>query len=224
MSHLSVFDKKHLNLLLEPFAPGMVEHITTIKFEALTPDCFLLLFRTTAQDGIIHYFVSLETDFQNTIEGARCTIEDWHGNEVIEFWPLKNKRGKTSEVIKDYQAPTKYPYFAMLAEVKKPMNKGYWSDSVTIMPGDKISEKINGFSEKAQQNIRKALIEILKHKADPNISFLDSLNAQKKDTIVEDINKTDMIVILYVQPDDSVELFYNYANQNVGGRPRKLKN
>lgn len=224
MSNLSAFDKKHIESLLESFAPGMAGHITPIKYESLTPDSFLLLFRTTAKDSNNHYFVSLETDFQNSIEVARRTIEDWHGNEVIEFWPLQVKKSdKPSEDVKDYQAPTHGPYFAMLAEVKKPTHKGYWADSFTIMPNDRIGDKIKGFSEKAQGNIRKALSEVLKHKANPSASFLDSLNAQKKDTIVDDINKTDIVVTIYVHPDESVELFYNYANQTIGGRPRKSK-
>jgi hypothetical protein len=224
MSNFSVFDKKHIESLLESFAPGMTGHITPIKYEALTPDSFLLLFRTTAQDGNNHYFVSLETDFQSSIEGARCTIEDWHGNQVIEFWPLKDRKSdKPSEDIKDYQTPTHGPYFAMLAEVKKPTHKGYWADSFTILPNDRIGDKIKDFSEKAQGNIRKALSEVLKHKANPNVSFLDSLNAQKKETIVDDINKTDIAVTLYVQPDESVELFYNFVNQTGGGKPSKSK-
>jgi hypothetical protein len=224
MSNFSAFDKKHVESLLELFAPGMTGHITPIKYEALTPDSFLLLFRTTAQDSSNHYFVSLETDFRNSIEGARCTIEDWHGNEVIKFWPLQAKKSdKPSKDVEDYQAPTHGPYFAMLAEVKKPTRKGYWADSFTIMPNDRIGDKINDFSEVAQGNIRKALSEVLKHKANPNTSFLDSLNAQKKDTIVDDINKTDMAVTLYVRPDERVELFYNYVDQTVGGRPRKPK-
>lgn len=224
MSNFSAFDKKHLEALLGSFAPGMAGYITPIKYEALTPDSFLLFFRTTAQDNGNHYFVSLETDFQNSIEGARCTIEDWYGNEVIDFWPLHHKKSdKLSEDIKDYQAPTHGPYFAMLAEVERPTRKGFWADSFTIMPNDRIGDKIKDFTEKAQGNIRKALSEVLKRKVNPNISFADSLTARKTDTIVDDINKTDLAVTVYVQPDDSVELFYNYVNQTVGGRPKKSK-
>ena len=224
MSNFYAFDKVHIESLLEPFAPGKAGHITPIKYEALTPDCFLMLFRTTAQDGSNHYFVSLETDFQNSLEGARCTIEDWHSNEIIEFWPLQDKRSvELSKDIKDFQTTTDGPYFAMLAEVMRPTYKGYWADSITIMPGDNIGDKIIDFSEKAKENIRKALTEVLKHKSNPNTSFLYSLNSQKKDTIVNDINQTDMAVTLYVQADDSVELFYNYVHQTVGNRTRKPK-
>ncbi len=222
MSNFDIFDRKHLGLLVEPFAPGMANHITPIKYEALTPDSFLLLFRTTDKNGEYHYFVSLETDFQNSLEGALCTIEDWHGNEVIDFWPLNDKHGqKITDNVKDFQAITSGPYFAMLAEVKRPTQKGYWADSIVIMPGDHIGEKIKNYPEKVQMNIRNALIKVLQHKTDPNASFIDSLNAKRQDTMKDDINQTDIAVSLYVQPDNGVELFYNYVHQTVGNRPRK---
>jgi hypothetical protein len=224
MSNFSVFNKEHIKLLLERFVPGMAAHITPIKYEALTPDSFLLLFRTTGQDGANHYFVSFETDFQNSIESAQCVIEDWHGSPVIKFWPLQDARSdKHSEDIKDYKSPTNGPYFSMLAEVSRPTHKGYWADSFTIMPNDKISEKIKDFSKLAQENIRKALSEVLKHKVDPGASFLDSLTARKDEAVVDDINKTNVAVTLYVQPDDSVDLFYNYVDQSVGGRSKSSR-
>ncbi len=213
MSNFSIFDKKHLKLLLEPFAPGMASYITPIKYEALTPDSFLFLFRTTAQNSDSHYFVSLETDFQNSIEGARCTIEDWHRNEVIDFWPLQEKRSEhVYEDVKDFQAITSGPYLAMLAEVKRPTHKGYWADSIVIMPGDIIGDKIKDYPEKVQANIRKTLAKVLQHKVDVNVSFLDSLNAKRQDTMKDDKNQTDMAVSLYVQPDGGVEFFYNYVH------------
>lgn len=215
MSNFNVFSKKHLELLLDPFAPGMADHITPIKYEVLTPDCFLFLFRTTAKNGEYHYFVSLETDFEDTIDGARCTIEDWHSAGVIELWPLQKKKNQeiAEEDIKNYQAYTEGPYLAMLAKVKRPTNKGYWAESFVIMPGDNIGEKIKDFPEKVQANIRKTLSSVLEHKVDPSSSFVDSLNAKKQDTMKGDINQTDMAVSLYVQPDGGVELFYNYVKK-----------
>lgn len=76
MSNFSVFSQEYLHMLLEPFAPGIAEHITPIKYEALTPDCFLLLFRSTGSNGDEHFFVSLETDSENSLVGAECTIVD----------------------------------------------------------------------------------------------------------------------------------------------------
>lgn len=224
MSNLPVFDIKRVQLLLEPFALGMTTHIMPIKYEALTPDSFLLFFRYADQDGNNRYFVLLESDFQSSIEGARCTIEEWHSSKVIKFLPLREDTGLTpSEDAKGFQALINGVYFEMLAEVKQPTHEGNQADSVTIMPNDRIGDKIKDFSENAQKNIRKALTEVLRHRANPSASFFDSLNGRKKDTIVNDINMTDMAVTLYVQPDDGVELVYNYVNQIVGGRPRRSK-
>lgn len=189
MSNFSIFDKAHLNLLLEPFAPGMAEHITPIKYEALTPDSFLLLFRTTAKGGEYHYFISLETDFQDSFDGARCTIEDWHDNEVIKFWPINEKYSKEiTEDINDYKVSTSGPYFAFLAEVKRPTHKGYWAESMLIMPGDNIEEKIKKYPKKTQTNIRKALANVLQNSIDPKASFIDTLNSKKLDIMKNDIN------------------------------------
>ncbi len=201
----------------------MAPHITPIKYEALTPDCFLFLFRTTGVKGDNHYFVSLEVDHVSNFEGARCTIEDWHG-KVIDFWVLDNRRATNkSDDIKDFQIATSGPYFAMLAEVGQPTHKGYWADAITIMPSDKISEKIKHYSDKVQANIRKTLVSILQHKVDPSASFLESLQAKKQDTIVDDINNTDLAVSIYVQPNDEIEVFYNYVHTKIGDRELKLK-
>lgn len=225
MSNFSAFHPDHLKLLLEPFAPGMSQYITPIKYEALTPDCFLLLFRTTGNNGDDHFFVSLETDNPGSLVAAECSVEEWHG-PVIRFWPLQAQADKKSEDIKDYSTVTSGPYFAMLAEVQRPTQKGYWAEAVKIMPGDKIGDKISHYSEKEQANIRKVLSSILQHKVDPQTSFLESFQAKQQNTIEDDINKTDIAVSLYVQSNGEVEYFYNYVNPMVGGkehRPKDLK-
>lgn len=212
MSNFNFLNKEHVRKMLEPFAPGISEHITPIKFEALTPDCFLFLFRTTDRDNSNHFFVCLETDNVNGLEGAKCTIEDWYGNRVIEFWPLSEKRSMSKiQDIKDYQSKTDSVYFSMFAKVEKPTSKGYWSDAILIMPGDKISDKISSYPANIQTNIRNALIEILKNKIDPNAFFLDSYKNKSQNTLKDDINQTNMVVSVYVQPGGNVELFYNYA-------------
>lgn len=195
-----------------------------IKYEALTPDCFLFLFRTTDNKGEDHFFVSLETDSENSLVGAECTIVDWHG-PIIKFWPLQTRSGsENSENVDDYQVATNGPYFAFLAEVKRPTHKGYWAEAVKIMPGDNIGEKIKHYSKKEQTNIRKTLTSILQHKTDPNLPFVESLKAKRQDTIVGDINKTDIAVSLYIQPNGEVECFYNYVHPTVGSKERRSKN
>ncbi len=210
MSNYSAFDKTFLKLLIEPFAPGMTGHITPIKYEAITPDLFLFIFRTTSPDGQDHFFVSLETDHIDGLVGARCDIEEWHGTDVIDFWPRSDKRSEQpSENIEDYKTPSSGAYFAMLAEVKRPTHKGYWAEALVIRPGDHIGEKIKDYPEDVQANIRSALSNVLQHSVDPTMSFLESLNAKKLGTMGDDINQTNMAVSIYVQPNGSVEMFYN---------------
>lgn len=221
MSNFRAFNQDHIQKLLEPFAPGMAQHITPIKYEALSPDNFLFLFRTTDRIGDEHFFVSLETDFQSNLAGAECTIVDWHG-PIIKFWTSQARdAAEDSEAIDDYKAATSGPYFAMLAEVERPTHKGYWAQAIKIMPGDNIGNKIKHYSEREQKNIRKTLDSILRHKTNPDLSFIESLQAKKQNTIVDDINMTDIAVSLYVQPDGKVECFYNYMHPTVGGKKHK---
>lgn len=213
MTNFSVFSKANLAKLLEPFAPGMSEHATPIKYEALTPDAFLLLFRTTGKDGHDHFFVSFESDFIQNLESAKCTIVDWYG-EIIGFWSSKGKQptDDTTSDLDDFCSPTSGAYKAVLAEVERPTKKGYWAEATKIMPGDNIGEKINNYSKEEQAEIRKTLASILQHKVSPRASFLDSLQAKHENTMTNDINQTDMAVSLYVQPDGKVEFFYNYVH------------
>ena len=169
MSNNNLFSTDKLKQLLEPFVPGMFNNINPIMFEALNPSCLLFLFRSRAEDGSYRYYVSLETDKQNSLEGARCTIEDWHDNEFMSFIPVIDKNAKPqSDEIMDFQSPTNDGMIAMLAEVKKPTHKGYWADALEIMPGDNIEDKIKEYPEKVQANIRKVLSEVLKNNIDPN--------------------------------------------------------
>ena len=217
MSNFRIFDHDHLKLLLEPFAPGMAEHITPIKYEALTPDAFLFLFRTTGKDSMHHFFVSLETDYLSGLDGARCTIEDWH-NSFVRFWPLHSLEGEVEEKMESFKVPTKGPYFAMLAEVEQPTGKNYWAEAITILPGDTIKDKITHLSAKEQEGVYKTLHQILQHKTDSTDSFLDSLTSKRTDVIVNDVNKTNMAVSLYVQPNGTIECFYNYVAQDTDSR------
>ena len=72
-----------------------------------------------------------------------------------------------------------------------------------------------------QANIRAILENILQLKIDPKVSSSKSLVAVKKDTIVDDSNKTTMVVSIFVQPDENIEYFYNYVNANKRDRAVK---
>lgn len=219
MSNFSIFSKEYLQTLLDPFAPGMAEHVTPIKYEALTPDAFLLLFRTTAQDGQNHYFVSLESDYIDSLEGAKCTIVGWHG-EVVNFWSANGAEptDDTTSELGHFSCETLKPYMAVLAEVKRPTHAGYWANAIIIMPGDNIGQKIKHYTQKQQTDIRKTLISILQHKVDPSTSFIESFQAKQLNTMTDDINQTDLAVSIYVQTDGKVDYFYNYVHPTIGGK------
>jgi hypothetical protein len=215
MSNFSAFNSKHLERLLEPFAPGMAPYVTPIKYEAFTPDLFCLLLRTTGSDQQEHFFVSLEYDYLESLEAATELIEDWHG-PVIRFWRPgsgpENSDDKTDKpTLQTLSVESGGPYYAALAEVERPTGDGYWAASVLIMPGDNIDEKLAGFNSKQQEVIRKGLAGILKHSADPDAPFLESFTRSTRDTVVDGINKTDIAVSIHLKKDGSPEFFYNYA-------------
>lgn len=204
-----IFDRKYLDTLLNPFMPIVTNALVPIRYEALTPDLFAFLFCLTDTSDVEHFFVSLEFDHINGIDGARCTIESWHG-EVLAFVPLLGTTNPNESEIESYKAETTGPYYAVLTEVGKPLGVGYWSSKVVIMPGDSIDEKIAHYTKEQQEKIKKAIVEKLQHKPSSEKSFLESFNSKFKDTIVDGVNVTDMIVTIYVQKNGSCELFTNF--------------
>lgn len=219
MSSFAAFRPDFLQKMLNPFGLGLSKH-TVIKYEALTPDLFLLLLSATDQNQEDHFFVSLETDNIDGLDSARWAVEDWHGS-FIRFLPVVGK--PDSENIEDYRSVTDGPYFAMLAEVERPAYKGYWSEQVTILPGDNIGEKIKDYNKAQQTQIRQRLSDILRHRSDPNASFLDSFQAKRNGTIVDDKNMTDMAISVYVQPGGKVDCYYNQVKSSSVENPSAVK-
>ncbi len=211
MSNFTIFEKHYLKLLLEPFSPGMADHIIPIRYDAITPDLFALLFKTNGKDGKEYYFVALEFDHIDGLAGAQCAIEDWHGS-FIEFLPVVKPKSTNQD--DTFRHTSHAPYFAMLARVERPKGLGYWSDNIVIAPGDSIGQKIAHLSAEQQQAVRKGLQDILKHSiGNPSVSFAESFAKAHTATVVEDRNATDMIVSIYMKKDNSFEMFYNRVAQ-----------
>lgn len=210
MSSMKVLNQEFLEKLVGPFAPGMSKHMSLIKYEVITPDMLALLFRTVGNDSSDHYFVSVESDYFGTIDNAKKIIEDWHG-KVIRFWPLQGSTETTT--IEHISIEVEGCYSAVLAEVERPVGDGYWASSVTIRPGDTVEPLIKHFTKKQQTDIRKQLKKILKHSSNPTAggSFLKSYQLRYTDVIVDDINKSDMAVTIYVHKNGSIECFYNWV-------------
>lgn len=209
MSNLSIFNSRYLERLVDPFIADVTNAIVPIRYEALTPDLFALLFCLTDTNSVEHFFVSLEFDHIDGIDGARCTIEDWHA-ELLEFVPLANTVNTDEMDLESYRVKTTGSYYAMLAKVGRPTGFGYWSSKVVILPGDNINEKIAHCTKKQQETIKKTILQELQHRPNPDQTILGSFNTKFKDTVVGGVNVTDMIVTIYLKKDGSFELFTNF--------------
>lgn len=182
MSNFDAFSKDSLARLIEPFAKGMADHITPIKYEALTPDIFAFLFRTTGKSssGLYkeHYFVSLEFDYLENLQEAKGLIEDWHQAKVIEFWNPDNKHESDNAIIQVNDT-----YKALLAKVERPKGHGYWANNHVILSPDMIEDFVLTLDENRQDGVRKALHQIFNDY--PGVS-----------------------VSVYTHPDGRAEFFY----------------
>lgn len=151
MSNFDIFNKKHLEILINPFLPGAAPaHVTPVSYQAVTSDLFLLLFRTTGPDGKNYFFVSLETDYLAGQDAARSSIEKWLGTleEMDCMWPVDQENETNEPSVK-----TTGPYKAFLFKITKPHTLGYWSDAVTVQSEDDM-QKISGISDAQKETIR----------------------------------------------------------------------
>lgn len=158
MSNFTAFRQDYLESLIEPFLPGATDHITPIRFEAITPDIFAFLFRTTGKNDENHYFIALEYDYLQDIEAARAIIEDWH-RSFIEFWaPESNpKAGVEIGAVSIILNPT---FRALLAKVEPPRSPSYWSDSKVLRPGEDLDAFLEAFPEEKRVHLRKNILDI----------------------------------------------------------------
>lgn len=100
MSNFDIFNKEYLLKINEPFVKDMTNHITPIKYEAITPDIFALLFRTMDNNHEDQYYVSLEFDYIDSLQEANKIIQNWHNGKVIEFLNPENSAGNSEPRVK----------------------------------------------------------------------------------------------------------------------------
>lgn len=193
MSNFTAFSKEYLESIIEPFLPGGTGHITPIKYQAITPDIFVLMFRTTGKDGRNHFFVSMEYDHLAGIGVAERIIREWCGSEVLQLVTPSGTESKQQPMLEDVRVPTKEPYFAIMVVIDKPKDLGYWSDHVVLKPGDSIAKTLGDYLDKDQISFVRKIVG-------------EQSVPQKKAPVV---NTTERHFAVYVNPDGDVELFYN---------------
>lgn len=181
MNNFNAFDKESIRRVIEPFAKGMSEHIVPIKFEAITPDIFAFLFRTTGKDEksdhVDHYFVVLEFDYIEDAQEAKKLIEEWHGAKIIEFWSPEGAQEYTPVIEVDST------YEAVLAKVERPKGTGYWATNEIILSPNDIDDFIAKLDDKQKSEAKKSLLKIFSDYPEVSVS-------------------------VYVHPDGRVEYFF----------------
>jgi hypothetical protein len=155
----AIFNPDRLAELLDPFAPGMSEHITPIKYEVLTPDLSCFLFRTTGKNGQNYYFVHVEYDHIRDLQTAKDIIKQWHG-EVIEFLPPDNPEPVDEGGLADVSHRYDKIYLGLLARVGRPGGKGFWATEIIIKPDSDIKAAIAHLGDRRQAAIEKDIAAI----------------------------------------------------------------
>ena len=173
MTNFNAFQNDYLKSIIEPFLPGATPHITPVRFEAITPDIFAFLFRTTDKNGQQHFFVSLEYDYIHNIQEARDIITRWHGS-FSEFWaPESNPKAVTD--LASVSVDTDKYYKVIFAKVEPPQAPSYWSDSKVLLPNESTDSILPLFPENKQAAIKKQLEKIRHEKPAAVISiYLDN--------------------------------------------------
>ena len=168
MSNFTAFNLGYLETLVEPFLPGGTEYITPVKFEAITPDIFAFLFRTTGNDNVDHFFVALEYDHLNDAEEAQNIITRWHGS-FKSFWTPESDK-ESAFGLPDISVKIDKIYYCLLAEVDTPTSPSYWTDHKDLYADEDTQAYLKKFPEGQRDTIRRDIEEIRKSNPDANIS------------------------------------------------------
>ena len=206
MSNYTAFNQNHIAKLINPFDIYINQDIVPIKYEAITPDIFLFLFRKYGVDGLSHYYVAMEFDYIENTQEAKDIIKNWHG-KVINFLPLYCRKVEDEPDFRTISAPTNYPYYTMLAEVEPPASgSGFWGENIIVRPGDDIDEKISQFTKKEQKAIHKGLDKIIEHED----KYADQTDGSDDD----ESKKLKNEIAIYKNSKGNFEFFYSKNSYN----------
>jgi hypothetical protein len=177
MTNFSAFNDTYLKSLVEPFLPGGTPHITPIRFDAITPDIFAFLFRTTGRNEESHFLIALEYDYIQNIEEARDIITRWHGS-FLDFWAPESNPKATIDLAAISVETDKY-YKVILAEVEAPKSPSYWTDSKVLLPNGSVEGILESFPESKREGLKKGLEKIRHSHPEAAISiYLDDYGFQ----------------------------------------------
>jgi hypothetical protein len=219
MSYGSNIDKFIANL--DKFGKDLSKNIHVIKYESITPDMFMLCFRTYGKDGNEYYFAALEFDYLNTAKYARDVIKN-NFAKVIEFIPPEAKQTGRTELEQNSVYDENQCMRFLLARTERPKGKGYWASYITVMPGDDMAKKLSGLSKDDEILARKTLAEIINAQLPADAekksdNFLSSWQ-QKADRLYlrpEDlkVNDTKLGINIFKNSSGAWEAFYNYVKK-----------
>ena len=205
---------------LELFGEGLSKRAYIIKYEVITPDLFILCFRTYGQGGNVYYFCLLEFDYMSDIEAVKRNIKDSF-SDVIEFLPPLSITPGTTEFDKITAKSDVHSNF-VLARTVLPTGVGYWANYITIMPGDTIDEKLASLKPEDKNEARKVVVNILA-KYLPETSggvekdFLSEWQQkyERSKTAPKDmkINDTRIGMNIYKNKQGAWEAFYNFVKK-----------
>lgn len=211
---MNMFDKQSIAAGLHLFAPGMINHITPIRYEMVTPDMSLLAFRTTGKDGNEYYFSLLEFDHVSSIRHIKKVIGKQFG-KVIDFLPPTEKQKGRTELEQKSARIEKRGVSYVLARTERPKGAGYWATYIQVMPGDDINQKLASLNEQDQLMAKKAIAEVIKHYAPSTdcSDFMSSWQAKTKQLHKKpeeiSINETNYGMNVFKNVTGNWEIFYN---------------
>jgi hypothetical protein len=219
MSYGSNIDKFIANL--DKFSKDLSKNIHVIKYESITPDMFILCFRTYGKDGNEYYFTALEFDYIISIKYAKNVIKN-NFAKVIDFIPPEIKQEAENELEQKSVYDENHCMRFLLARTERPKGKGYWASYITVMPGDNIAKILSGLSKDDEILARKTLAEIMNGQlpadAEKNSDNFLSSWQQKADRLYlrpEDlkVNDTKLGINLFKNSSGAWEAFYNYVKK-----------
>lgn len=153
MSNFEIFDRSYIQETLNLFHIDSLFDFTPIRYEALTPDRFIWLFRAGFEDKEDQFFVVFQDDSIQKVDNVYQAVADWAHTAVTRF--IEPRDELTSEEFDNFTDPSSIDedvrrftaktgvYFTLLALVDKPQDESYWTNHIVLKPGDNIRSLIS---------------------------------------------------------------------------------